>query len=338
MSLPVLNFKKSQFAMDRMTSLYDLFENNEATDVDFVFTQSGQSKQISAHKVILAAESPVFKAMFYGPMKEKGQVKMIDVHSTAFMVFLQAIYHKFETINMDNIAEVMRLADKYDTQSVMDYCTESLGQFISVKNVCLIIGLALRYGQKTLMFSCDNIVSTQWKAVLKSDSFLEIDCTTLDHILQLNVVLRNEKETFDACIEWAKKSCERKLIEVTPTHLRVELGQCFAHINFNHMSQIEFVECEHANPIFTFDEYKNIITKFTNDAKNKEQKFSSFSFQPPLQPTTTTAVPTPMPTIGSNQPQPKVTFSYLSRQKVVRPPNPSAQTQPSVGFRFNSAN
>lgn len=219
----MLSLTKSRFANRRIQSLYKLFENNEGTDAHFVFTENGQTKCISAHKTVLAAESPVFKAMFYGALKEQAEIKMVDELSATFMVFLQAIYHKFDTINVENIGEVMLLADKYDTKDVMDYCIEFLYHEINVQMVCLVLKLALRYCQLSLLSSCNLFISIKWKEVLDSESFLDIDCTTLQYMVaNISVMSRNEKGTFDACIKWARNSCEGKLIDITPGNLRAE--------------------------------------------------------------------------------------------------------------------
>ena len=41
-------------------------------------------KKIGAHKLLLAGVSPVFKNMFYGPMKEEGEVVVKETTPEAF--------------------------------------------------------------------------------------------------------------------------------------------------------------------------------------------------------------------------------------------------------------
>ena len=43
-------------------------------DVFFFVKGEGQSKTIGAHKLLLAGVSPVFRGMFFGPLKEVGEV------------------------------------------------------------------------------------------------------------------------------------------------------------------------------------------------------------------------------------------------------------------------
>lgn len=262
-----------QFTVLHMKSLYDLYESNEATDAHFVIAKDGTLVKLSAHKVILAAASPVFKAMFYGPLNEEGDITLADESAENFKVFLQAIYHQTEAINMMNIGDIMSLADKYDVGAIMDYCTQFLATHINTTTVCTIIGLALRYQRHALLWPCDSIVANYWYSILSSDLFLGIDCATLEHIVRNEGVLRHPKEIFDACIRWAQKSCEMQSIEATPDNLRAGLGPCIEQIinQFDRITESEFVALEREHPIFTFDEYKTIIQNFNNKPKGKRR-------------------------------------------------------------------
>ena len=65
----------------------------------------GQRNTIGAHRFILAGVSPVFRGMFYGPMKETGEV--VDVKGTTFEAFdilVSYIYHPiYHPFNLDHI-------------------------------------------------------------------------------------------------------------------------------------------------------------------------------------------------------------------------------------------
>ncbi|XP_014755959.1 uncharacterized protein LOC104584065 [Brachypodium distachyon] len=64
--------------------------NDESADVTFVVG----GKPFPAHRVILAARSPVFKAQMYGPMKEKdmGRVTVDDMEPAVFEAVLSFVY------------------------------------------------------------------------------------------------------------------------------------------------------------------------------------------------------------------------------------------------------
>ncbi|KAJ1258847.1 hypothetical protein BS78_10G106800 [Paspalum vaginatum] len=70
--------------------LSELLESHKGADIRLVV--SGES--FMAHKIILAARSPVFMAEFFGPMKESssGVVEIKDMEPAAFKAMLQFIY------------------------------------------------------------------------------------------------------------------------------------------------------------------------------------------------------------------------------------------------------
>ena len=76
---------------------------------------SGEWSKIGAHKLLLAAVSPVFKRMFYGPMKvTKEEVK--DASPDAFRFMIDYIYRiPAPTIkSLNSSFEIYALGDRYD--------------------------------------------------------------------------------------------------------------------------------------------------------------------------------------------------------------------------------
>ena len=63
-------------------------------------------KKIGAHKLLLAGVSPVFKNMFYGPMKEEGEVVVKETTPEAFDALIKYIYHPIggEPYNLNHIS------------------------------------------------------------------------------------------------------------------------------------------------------------------------------------------------------------------------------------------
>ena len=56
---------------------------------DVTFIVGSEHEEVHAHKLILISRSPVFHAMFEGPLAEKGEVEMPDVERDTFLVFLR---------------------------------------------------------------------------------------------------------------------------------------------------------------------------------------------------------------------------------------------------------
>ena len=66
-----------------------MLEGHVATDVTFRIGK--EEVEMKAHKIILMSRSPVFKAMFDGPLAETGIVTIPDTDEQCFAVFLRYI-------------------------------------------------------------------------------------------------------------------------------------------------------------------------------------------------------------------------------------------------------
>ena len=95
-------------------TLGSLVENEKFPDVTF----SVEGKHVPAHKFMLAARSPVFEAMLFGPnYKNEKLIPIEDISYDAFKCMLQYIYTSNPSISEQNVIELMYVAHKYDLGS-----------------------------------------------------------------------------------------------------------------------------------------------------------------------------------------------------------------------------
>lgn len=99
-----------------------LYLNAETADVYFVIGGQQPSERVPAHKCILAASSPVFRAMFYEPLKEEDDIKIVNTSAEAFKEFLRVLYFVGGEINVKNVHEVLRLGIMYDVDACVKKC------------------------------------------------------------------------------------------------------------------------------------------------------------------------------------------------------------------------
>lgn len=91
-------------------SISKLYLNAELSDFAFKF----ESEKVPVHKCILANVSPVFRAMFSGPIKEKGDsVEIIDSNAEAFKEFLQFFYLDEAMLTKEHIQQVRLISLSY---------------------------------------------------------------------------------------------------------------------------------------------------------------------------------------------------------------------------------
>ncbi|XP_054581104.1 speckle-type POZ protein-like [Eptesicus fuscus] len=117
-----------------------LWENSWFTDC--CFCVAGQ--EVQAHKAILAARSPVFRAMFGHAMEEskKNRVEIIDVEPGVFKEMMCFIYTG-KAPNLDTMADgLLAAADKYVLERLKVMCEEALSSHLSVENAAEMLTLA----------------------------------------------------------------------------------------------------------------------------------------------------------------------------------------------------
>lgn len=65
--------------------LQTLFDEQLWTDVSFTFPEEDDVEDINAHRLILASRSPVFQAMFYGPLADtSNKIEIKSISKQAF--------------------------------------------------------------------------------------------------------------------------------------------------------------------------------------------------------------------------------------------------------------
>lgn len=252
------------------SSLQNLFLDGKIADVNFIFESiDGQQDQIPAYKTLLAARCDVFEAMFYGTVKEKGDIKIVDATVAAFKEFLQFFYRSRLSLTNENIAYVMDLVNKYNIIGGMNICLSFLRDTLIEHNACTAYGLAILYEQEGLKQIVEDKISNNTKAVFNSPSFLKCNKVTLSHILKLSSLSCPETEVFKACIDWVKATSGIEVI--TREMIQTHLGNLFYNIGFGLMKIDEFSALVplYGN-LFSRGEYKEIIQMMGSNDFNSE--------------------------------------------------------------------
>ncbi|XP_052588117.1 speckle-type POZ protein-like [Peromyscus californicus insignis] len=120
--------------------LGELWENSQFTDCYLVV--SGQ--EFWAHKAILAAHSPVFRAMFQHDMEEtrKNHVEISDLEPQVFKVMMDFIYTGTAP-DLDSMADaLLAAADRYGLERLKVMCEDALFRNLSVDNAAHTLFLA----------------------------------------------------------------------------------------------------------------------------------------------------------------------------------------------------
>ncbi|XP_064119693.1 BTB/POZ domain-containing protein 2-like isoform X2 [Macrobrachium nipponense] len=220
-----------------------LLQSGQWSDCTFIVGSGNNQKTLQAHRLILAMSSPVFEAMFFGGMAEKGDkpVEILDVQPQAFKALLQYIYS--DEINLksfDQVCEICYAAKKYMIPSLVEQCTQFIWSDLHPGNVCRAFEFARLFEEPLLLEKCLQIICTKTEDVLKDSSFEEVEIGTLRTMLKQDSLTASELVLWEACLRWTKQECCRMSLEVTPMNQRKVLGDCLGLIRFLTLSPTEF--------------------------------------------------------------------------------------------------
>ncbi|KAG4079528.1 hypothetical protein HA402_005225 [Bradysia odoriphaga] len=241
-----------------------LYLNEKTADVHFLFERDGTSdiERIPANKIILSTGSKVFETMFYGSMAEGDDVKISDVSPSAFREFLQFFYLDEVSLSVDNIADVINLVRKYGIERCMVQCTDFFKDAMTSEDACSAYQLAIQFDLDDLKHFCPQKISANAEAVLKSNGFLTCKRPLLQLIVGMDSLMCEEACVFDACMEWAKRSCEMNGMDPGESkNLRAQLGESVLYsIHFNRMPIEEFAprNAKYVG-LFTYPEITEIL-------------------------------------------------------------------------------
>lgn len=170
-----------------------LLDNAESSDVTFDVA----GEKFPAHKLVLAARSPIFRSKFFDESEEEKQEVIIsDVESKVFKAMLHFIYRDTLTEDVDVAtpssscmssvsdtltAKLLAAADRYGLERLRLMCGSHLCRDISVNSVAKILALADEHHATELKAVCLRFAAENLAAVMRSDGFeyLKENCPSL---------------------------------------------------------------------------------------------------------------------------------------------------------------
>ncbi|CAN1171073.1 BTB/POZ and MATH domain-containing protein 4 [Linum perenne] len=151
---------------------------------DVTFNVAGE--KFEAHKLILAARSPLFQSKFYDNGEDEKEIVITDLEPNVFKALLHFIYHdrlikdvddsasnsaRVSSISDSLTAKLLAAADRYGLDRLRLMCESHLCKDISVDSVATILALADSYHATELKAVCLKFAAENLSAVMRSDGF-----------------------------------------------------------------------------------------------------------------------------------------------------------------------
>ena len=184
-----------------LESIACLRKTNELCDV---VLNVGNSK-IRAHKIILSASSPYFRAMFCSELAESKQTEVTikDIDENAMEILIDFCYTSKITVDEKSVQTVLPAACLLQLQEVQDYCSEFLRSQLDPSNCLGIRAFADTHSCGELLRIADKYMQNNFIDVAEQDEFLLLPVAQLLEIIssdELNI--RNEEQVYQAVMHW----------------------------------------------------------------------------------------------------------------------------------------
>ena len=200
----------------------ELFNSEQLCDVTIKLGE----RQIRAHRVVLAAVSPYFRAMFTSKMKESddSDITMREVDEDIFLSLIKFIYSHSVVICVDNVQSLLQCASMLQLDSVVHACCDFIYNHLSILNCLSVRNFVESHGCLKLVHKVDAYIKQNFMEITKSKEFLEIN---VEHFKQLlscsNLNVSKEEEVFESVIAWVHHcSSERQQ----------HIGSLLEHVRF----------------------------------------------------------------------------------------------------------
>lgn len=209
---------------------------------DCCFSVSG--KDFKAHKLILCISSPVFEAMFYGPLSTSDCVVVPDIEPDIFQQLLNFIYtDKVELSSIEQALELLYAAKKYLLDELTEMCITYVKNHLSIDNIITILNYP-EYLQDDEVVPAAITLFCKHAEYLLQEYKMEMSPHCLKSVLESNAINIKEKDLVKHIFAWTALYCKQNELPTTLKSRRDVLikSDIFKSLRFLTMSLEDLLE------------------------------------------------------------------------------------------------
>ncbi len=206
---PHLIHRPEGHTADAFARLLEMRSKNKLCDV--VVTAGDLT--LNAHRLVLAACSPYFSAMFSGGMKEskQGIVKFQTFSPKAIEALVDFCYLATITVTMDNVQELLPAASLLQMYGVVNACCIFLASQFHPSNCLGIRTFSQLHSCPELYKKCCMFMQQRFPEIALHEEFLELSFEDLCVILSdSNLNVRGEEQVYESGLAWIKHRLEER--------------------------------------------------------------------------------------------------------------------------------
>ncbi|XP_036333761.1 BTB/POZ domain-containing protein 1 [Rhagoletis pomonella] len=208
---------------------------------DCVFHIGGA--QLKCHKLILSTASPVFEAMFYGPIREQQkEIDILDIGAETFQMLLNFIYAGVMpvSLSLEEAIELYYCAEKYLITDLTNTCLLAIARKLRYTNILPALELCVCMDLRDLLEVCMSFFNRcclnnpQFMTSHKSH-YVHVSKECVKAIIAANNCAKTRKQVLWFVYEWCQQECHE---------LGLQQEDCAVIINDLQLPAYSDEECE----------------------------------------------------------------------------------------------
>ncbi|XP_053121584.1 kelch-like protein 40 [Hemicordylus capensis] len=182
--------------------LKDMLDHNKF--LDCVLKVKG--KEFPCHRLVLAACSPYFRAMFLSDMEEskKREISLEDVDPEVMGKILHYIYTSELEITEQNVQDIFSVANMFQIPSIFTVCVSFLQKRLCLSNCLAIFRLGLMLDCARLAVAARDFICDRFILISRDEEFCQLSPDELIAIISSDSLnIEKEESIFDVVMKWA---------------------------------------------------------------------------------------------------------------------------------------
>ncbi|XP_038156453.1 kelch-like protein 40a [Cyprinodon tularosa] len=193
--------------------LCDLLENDKFVDCVLKI----QDKEFPCHRLVLAASSPFFKAMFLSELEEskKREIVLKDVDPSVMGMILRYLYTSDINLTEQNVQDIFMIANMYQIPSIFSVCLSYLQEKMVLGNCLAIFKLGLLLDCPRLALGAREFICERYQVVVRDQDFFQLSPSELAIIISSDALnVDREEQVFESLMGWIKHDEPTRLKEL----------------------------------------------------------------------------------------------------------------------------
>lgn len=243
-----------------LSRLGNLLQTSQWSDCTFIVGDGTTKREFRAHRILLAACSPVFEAMCFGPLAERGAILVPDLEPRAFKSLLQYVYtDNVQFASVEDACDVLYAAKKYLISNLSQMCHLYMKRNMQVKDVVTVYEYAKLLEEEALYEPC-LLMMKKYALEVLNDNTYHLTSAYIAELLGSDAINGCECCLIEGALSWAKQECLEKGVEVIISNQRLMLEQsnAWCQLRFLTLSPQQFHRISQIEGLLSKDEISYI--------------------------------------------------------------------------------